>query len=63
MTIGKSKNMMIVCAHPDCLAGAVFASPVDYGDYCRFHWIEKKNFWKGIWPPPKPENYSKKEII
>lgn len=49
--------------HRDCLAEAVFASPIDYGDYCRFHWTEKKKFWKGIWPPIKVKNYSRKDPI
>mgnify|MGYP001570039809 FL=1 len=53
MVIGKSKKVKVVCAHPDCMAEAVFASPVDYGDYCRFHWTEKKKLWKGAWPPKK----------
>ncbi len=63
MVIVKTKQTKVICASPDCLAEAVFASPIDYGDYCRFHWTEKKKFWKGIWPPIKTKDYSRKDII
>lgn len=36
-SLGKKEKIKIMCAYPDCKAEAVFASSVDYGDYCKLH--------------------------